>query len=355
MKVMLYISTISNGGAARVMSNLANDLSQKGHDCILVTTFRKKEEYQLNSMVKRVSLYEHKPQGLWLMTNIGIIKKLRDNLKKEKPDILLSFLAEPNFRASIATIGMDVKTIVSVRNDPEREYHGVFRTLLANLLFRRVNGIVFQTKDARNWFPMNIRKKGTVIYNSVKDIFYEVDLPSEKDGIVATGRLAKQKNHILLIEAYSIIYKEISDDLYIYGAGDSSSLKKFAEKKGVGDRVHFLGQTMDVINAIKGAKLYVMSSDYEGMPNALMEAMAMGLPCISTDCPCGGPKSLFLNRMYKYLVPVGDSKALASKMLELITNDESRNRHALDCKSAAQLFRPEIINKQWVDYFMSIK
>ncbi len=354
MKLLFYISTIAGGGAARVMTNLANVLSAKGHDCVLITTFVSEEEYTLEDSVHRVSLFEKKPIDNWLRKNCRITYRLRKYVKELQPDILISFLGEPNFRSVLSTIGTKTKTVLSVRNDPNWEYKGIIPKLFAKYLFRRADGMVFQTADAQAWFPKCIQQKSRIIFNAVKEEFYNVELPDTKSGIVATGRLTMQKNHKMLIQAYANIADKVADDLTIYGAGDSSALLHLANEYGVADRVHLPGQVSDVKNAIKGARLYVMSSDFEGMPNALMEAMAIGLPCISTDCPCGGPKSLFTEDMFHFLTPVGDATTFADRMLELCQDEQTRSEHALKCKAAADAFRPERINKEWEDYLFSI-
>lgn len=354
MKLLFYISTICNGGAARVMSNLANTLSRRGYDCTLATTFRAIDEYVLDDGVKRYSFYDRKPTGNWLLKNLSITRKLHNLVVREKPDLLVSFLVEPNYRAALATIGTATKTVLSVRNDPNWEFRGRVRTLLAKFLYRRADGVVFQTEEAKAWFPQCIQDKSCIIFNAVKEEFYEVELSENRSGIVATGRLSRQKNHSLLVRAYAKIADQTEDDLTIYGAGDTSQLQDLAQNLGVASRVHFPGQTMDVKKAIKGAKVYVMSSDFEGMPNALMEAMAMGLPCISTDCPCGGPHALFKDNMYHFLTPVGDDDTMAERMLELLNDPMLRKEHGQRCKDAAKNFAPEIINRQWEEYLLSV-
>lgn len=355
MKLLFYISTISNGGAARVMSNIANELSVKGYDCTLATTFRSNEEYVLTDTVKRVSFYDERPSGNWLKKNYSIIKKLRNQILKDKPDILVSFLAEPCFRAIVAAMGTNTKIVISVRNDPKWEFKGIVRTILAKCLFRRADGVVFQTEEAKAWFPKSIQKKGCIIFNSVKKEFYEIKLPEKRSGIVATGRLSKQKNHSLLVKAFAKIANQISDNLTIYGAGDTSQLHELSAQLGIAERVVLPGQTMDVINSIKTARLYVMSSDFEGMPNALMEAMAMGLPCISTDCPCGGPRALFTKEMSHYLTPVGDVDLLSERMNEILSNKTKLNEHGDKCKVAAKAFMPDVINKEWEDFLLKVQ
>lgn len=117
----------------------------------------------------------------------------------------------------------------------------------------------------------------------------------------------------------------MNDNLIIYGSGDVTSLKLYAESLGIGERVHLPGQISDVPTFIKSARLFVLSSNVEGMPNALMEAMAIGLPCISTDCPCGGPRMLFPESIREYLVPVGDSDTLSKRMLAVLTDSQKQH------------------------------
>lgn len=352
MKILFYINVLSHGGAERVMSNVATMMSKRGHQCVLATSYPLENEYRLGEDVVRYNLSQY-PINNFILRNFSLIFKLRSLLKKEKPDILVSFMAEPNYRASIASWGMNVKTILSVRNDPNREYGGFLNSLLAKSLFCKSDGIIFQTEDAINWFPKCIRRKGHIIFNSVDESFYKVSLEENRSGIVSTGRICKQKNHRLLIDAFSRIADKVSDDLTIYGEGDSSELMNFANSIGIGCRVHFPGLIEDVANTINHYKVYVLSSDYEGMPNALLEAMAIGLPCISTDCPCGGPKMVFNEEMKEFLTPVGDPEALAKKLYVLLTNKEKREKHSLFCKIESAKFRPEIINNQWEAYFLN--
>lgn len=347
MRVLFYISTIAGGGAGRVMANLANMLCGNGHECTLVTTFKAEGEYTLESGVRRVWLYDTKPGGSLLSKNFAIIRKLRSWIRIIKPDVVVSFLGEPNIRTVIATIGIGVKTVLSVRNDPSREYKGKLQVFLAKTIFKRADAIVFQTEDAKAWFPSKIQQKGVVIPNSVDERFFKTQLSENRSGIVAIGRLCPQKNHSMLIEAFSMIAGKTDENLTIYGPGDSSHLKELARKLGVGDRVFFPGPTADVPAVLAKAKIYVLSSDYEGMPNSLMEAMAIGLPCISTNCPCGGPRDLFGDELRHFLVSLGDVKEMSDRMVELLNSSIIKEKHANACRLRARLFKPETINSKW--------
>ena len=178
MKIGFYINVLGGGGAERVISNLANEFSSD-HNCFIVTTSTVENEYPLLDRVKRYNLGITK-NGSFFRRNVKIISGLRKLLKNEKPDILVSFMAEPNFRSIIATRLLGVKTLVSVRNDPDREYGSRLFKILAKLLYRKADGIVFQTEDAKNWFPKSIQKKSKIIYNQVATKFYEKDKENKK-------------------------------------------------------------------------------------------------------------------------------------------------------------------------------
>lgn len=353
MKIVFYINILSHGGAERVISNVATMMSERGHDCTLLTSYPVEDDYKVGEKVKRNNLSPIRIDG-FLKRNMILTYKLRKYIKKEKPDILVSFMAEPNYRSCLASMCLKVKTVLSVRNDPNHEYGGAFHSFLAKNLFKLADGTIFQTEDAKSWFPQKIQDKGAIIMNSVHENFFNINLPDQRSGIVATGRLCPQKNHKMLIKAYSLIASEIPDDLTIYGAGNSRSLIEYATELGVEKRVHLPGLATDVHNTIKNYRLYVMSSDYEGMPNALMEAMAVGLPCISTDCPCGGPRMIFNETLKECLVPVGESNLMAAKMLELLCDNNKLNSIGRLCKQQAEIFRPIIINNQWESYLTNI-
>ncbi len=350
MKIMFYIHTISHGGAERVIVNLSKQFFANGHDVVLVNSCKTDWEYEWDERIPRVILTEQ-PIGNFLKRNIFYIKALRRLIKTEKPDLLISFMAEPNFRAVVSAMGTKTKTMVSVRNDPDKEYPNAVFRFLAKTLYRKADGIVFQTADAQQWFPKTVQQKSRIIFNQVNEKFYAVDPPSEKAHIMTVGRLTAQKNHPMLIEAFAKIHHLIPDNLIIYGEGEKRrELEQLVEKHGLQDRVLLPGTITDVPETVRSARLFVMSSDYEGMPNALIEAMTLGVACISTDCPCGGPKILFDHGRNGVLVPVDDAQALADAMLAVLT-DEARCRTLSDnARSAAQQFKPETIFGEWQEF-----
>ena len=170
MVICFYINTLGLGGTERVVANLANHLS-KNHSVIVINSFKVKNEYILDPCVKHIYIDTNEYRTK-LFRNIHRISFLRRFLKTERPNVTISFMAEPNFRLMVAKIGLKSKTIVSVRNDPTREYSGFFGKIIAKLLLVRADGCVFQTKDAKKWFSQKLQNKSTIILNPVDKVFF---------------------------------------------------------------------------------------------------------------------------------------------------------------------------------------
>ena len=216
------------------------------------------------------------------------------------------------------------------------------------MLLPMADGCVFQTKEAQEWFPERLQRKSKIIYNAVKEDFYQIERTPVRGEIVTCGRLVEQKNHALLIDAFSEVLKKYPFvTLKIYGEGAlREKLQHQINDLGLEKKAFLMGATSDVEKVLQTADLFVLSSDYEGMPNALMEAMAAGVPCISTDCPCGGPRELFGNLCVEDLVRCNEPKQLAQTMeKKLEQNDQSCMQ-----RKRAEQFRPEKINYEWKKY-----
>lgn len=347
-KIMLYINVIYGGGAERVMVNLAKYFSENGYDTTLVTSFWNTWEYPLAPTVRRLTLEETEIKQSRIKRNLSRIKKLRALCKSEKPDILISFMQEPNFRAMIATRGLPVKTLVSVRNDPNKEYAGKLGWFVGKVLLPMADGCVFQTGDAQKWFPKRLQKKSEIIYNAVKEEFYSVERKPIRGEIVTCGRLTEQKNHKLLINAFAKVQKAYPFAvLKIYGEGTlREELQDHIDALNLNEKVFLMGATNNVAKALETADLFVLSSDYEGMPNALMEAMAAGVSCISTDCPCGGPRELFAEELSDKLVQCGNVEELAEKICKALEAAENGIKE----KNRAEIFKPDRVNQTWKNY-----
>lgn len=353
--LLFYINAIHDGGAERVILQLAYHFANKGYRSVLVTSFKDKNEYPVPRNVERISMEDDQIIQNRFKRNLSRIIKLRKICKKEKAKAIISFMAEPNFRSIIATRGLDIKTIVSVRNDPDKEYKGKIGRMIGKYIIPLADGCVFQTDEAKIWFPTRLQKKSKVIFNAVDEIFFDTPRTDSKD-IVTLGRLNEQKNQALLIKAFAkVVDKYPEQHLCIYGIGKQEAyLYSLIRELHLENQVFLMGLTDNVSLILSEAKMFVLSSDYEGMPNALMEALAIGVPSISTDCPCGGPKKLIQNGYNGLLVPVNDEVNMSKAILQLLESEEYAMELGENAKKTAEMFRTEKVFSEWQEYIEKI-
>ena len=359
-KYLLYIDTIAmcgGGGAQRVMTVLINHFLEDGIEIVLVNDYIHEDtsvvdelKSKYNDKIKIIYLAET-IKGNKLLKNVKRIRKLRKIIKCEKPDVCLSFLGGCNIRL-LACIRKTkkVKRIVSVRNDPNKEYSSnKLIKIIVNHLFKRADGVVFQTKEASSYFCKKVRDKSKVIMNPVDSRFFNATRTEPIYDIVALGRIVKQKNYPLLIDAFNLLHKDIPNiKLHIFGVGPlEGEMKSIVNSYNLLNHVIFEGSVKNSEEVLSKAKLYVLSSDHEGMPNALLEALAVGVPSISTDCPCGGPRALIQNDVNGILIPCGDVNSLYFQMSRLLCDDKLRDNFSRNAKVRSKEFETSKILLDW--------
>lgn len=349
--LLFYINAIHDGGAERVLLQLAKRFAGCGYRSVVVTSFVDTWEYPVPEGVERLSIEQEQLPQSRLRRNLSRIKALRRIIREYRPAALISFMAEPNFRAVLASRFLPVKTIVSVRNDPEREYAGRLGRLIGRWILPLADGCVFQTEKAKKWFPKRLQKRSRVIMNQVDERFFQVTGTGEEGYVMTAGRLTRQKNQALLIRAFAAIAGDVEEELRIYGEGElRAELEALIGELGMEDRIKLMGASSDMPAVLAGCKLFVLPSDFEGMPNALLEAMAAGRCCVSTACPCGGPEAVIENGVNGLLVPVGEEQPLSAAMRSLLQDGEKRRALAATAGKSAEAFRPEAIFEHWRDY-----
>ena len=238
MKLLFYISTIRGGGAARVMTNLANQFVLDGNKVYFVTNFPTEEEYFLENEIIRYSLEAAESKQNPLVKNYKRILALRGIIKINMPDIVISFMHDNDVRAYAATRGLQTKLLLSVRNDPNKLYKAKLKEKIGRYVYGHADAVVFQTEDAKAWFGM-IKGKAKIIYNQVAPVFYQVTR-NEKEckDIVTTGKFMLQKNHRMLMQAFCMIAEEIDANLIIYGDGKlRGDYEKFIVQNNMKDRI----------------------------------------------------------------------------------------------------------------------
>ncbi len=343
--IIFIIGGMQRDGAERVISILADDFLKRNWEIYIITLLNENIEYDIDDRINIISLCGKNTS--YLMRTLYWIFNLRKKIKKIKPAIMVSFVARINVLSLIATIGIKCRKVISERNDPIFDGRSIVTRYATFITYQMADCIIFQTKRAQNCFPSSIRKKSTIILNPVVVQTKALSPAKRNKKIVNVGRLAKQKNQKLLIEAFRMVYEKFPEyKLYIYGKGSlEAELKLLTERSGLENAVLFPGSYMDIHYKISDAQLFVLSSDYEGLSNALMEAMMMGLPCISTEC--AGSDEIINSGENGVLVPVGNKDELARAMIELIENEEKRNRIGLEAIASSEFFSEQNIICEW--------
>ncbi len=350
---------MGRGGAERVVSVLSKYFVQRGNDVVIATMWFSENEYQLDSRVRRVSVgltLDEEVKGR-IYKALARLRHLRGCIKREKPDIVISFCAKANFRSAFAMIGNKTPLLVSVRNNPETDYAP--HKLSTWLMERKASGCVFQTQAARAFFSKELLEKSRIIFNPIEEAYLmeaqKKPVEKRKREIVNVGRICAQKNQMLLLRAFAEIvpkYPELV--LKIYGDVQEKEayekLEAFVRDNALEKRVLFMGVSTSIIDDIREAGLFVLSSDFEGMPNALIEAMALGLPVISTDCPCGGSAQLIENGKNGLLTPVGDVENMAKAMDLLLADEAAALAMGNEARKILDKVNPENICSQWLEY-----
>lgn len=321
-KILFVNSCLADGGAERVLALLANEFSARDYEVAMVLVRGEKED--IYTLKKEVKCYRFKYNGTSNKIKILCkrILKLRSLIKAEKYDIVISFVYDNNLVTLLSTLGMKLPIILSERGEPRVRWKKRWKKILENVLYLRAKHLVFQTKMVQRMYWNQLQEKSSLIANPINE-----DLPYRHNGvrrnaIVAVGRLEEQKNFVLLLNAFAKFHKIYEDDiLEIYGKGTLlEALKQKAKDLNIDNYVAFLGYVNPVEERMVDAEMYISSSNYEGISNTMLEALAMGVPTICTDCPVGGAALMIKNGVNGLLVPVNDVEAMYQAMLK-IRND----------------------------------
>ncbi|MBP9997230.1 MAG: glycosyltransferase [Lachnospiraceae bacterium] len=359
-RITFVTLSLQRGGAEGVIARLCNDELIKNHEVNIVMCMCREVQYELDQRIRLFRVDDGEIQYANMASRFAVRRKRLDAILQElNSDVIISFLPEPNFLVLSMRRKVGCPVIISVRNDPAREYANKAYNIMMKQLYPKADGYVFQTEDAKAYFSCcnKITDRGVVIPNALTRSHENMTPVSQrKKSIVHVGRLDRQKNHKLLIDAFIDIadkYPEYTLDLYGEGALEND-LRKYIGTYAVEDRIIFHGNVKNLHEKIKDASMFVLTSDYEGMPNALMEALALGIPCIATDCPCGGPKALIKHEHSGLLVPVGDQKALMSAMERLLDNRSEAEEMAKNAIDSMHDYYADIIHAKWAKYIEDI-
>ena len=394
-KFLLIMPVMKGGGAERVAALLTNEFHKNGFDCEFMLTSMKKEEaincdldgaIPLTDIEKKENLFSKlffaflsvlssilcKPfeilgkQAPALFAYLSFvsqyhaeIKSVRNKLKKSPDTSVITFLQPSIPITLIAAKNLPNRIVISERGDPKRQMKKRYGYKFVKKYYQRADAVVFQTNDAKAAYPKNISAKGTVIFNPINDKLPEPYFGEREKYVTTFCRVSRQKNLPLLVEAFADFYKEYSDyRLKIIGEpqndDDTASLneaKTLAAKLGVTGYIDFEPFSAQVHSLIIRDMIYVNSSDYEGMSNAMLEAMAIGMPVICTDCPIGGANAVIRNGENGILTEVGNAKEMSEAMKKIAGNKEFADTLSQNAAKIRNEMSLANTAKKWMELF----
>lgn len=351
MKEIIIVTLyLGENGAERVLSVLANEWVRKGNKVtyVLLRPNMLEQSYTLYHEIHVIPFVSEGCKPVQLVKQVKFLKKIFN----DNPNAIgIAFLNQAMLPLGLSSFFIKNKLIFAERNHPFVSPPGWHRRLVRNILFHIPDKCVFQTIAALNYFPKAIQKKGIVIENPINPLLPKRYCGEKEKVIVAAGRLDSQKNFPMLIRAFTMFNKEFQEyHLEIYGEGPlRAELENLIKELNMTDKIFLPGYEKNILERIRHAQVYVSSSDYEGISNSMLEAMALGVPVIITDCPIGGARLVIDDGINGILIPVGDDKALEKAMKKIISNENLLKSIADEAYKIREQYPVEVIAQKWLD------
>lgn len=363
MYITFITNSVSLGGAEKMLVFVANSMSDRGHTVTIInynnsTGYNANNYQQIINKSINVITYSGKYSGIKLT-----IDKILFTLKivrKCQPEVLVCFTSFPSFVGKIVGYLLKIPSIMSERGNPyitinKKNLHSRIELFVIN----HSDGAVFQIQGAAEFFSEKLQTKGIIIPNPIfinEHIKY-IPINERENSIVSVGRLDNtQKRYDIMMRAFAIFSKKHPEYvLKIYGAGnDEEKIRQFAIYEDIQERVHFKGVTSNPIRDISKDGIFLITSDYEGISNSLLEAMAAGLPCVSTDSSPGGARMLIDDKINGLLCPIRNPSAIAEALNLFAENKHLADQCGKEARNVIYRFDKKLIIDKWENYIKSI-
>lgn len=340
MKITFVTSTLTSGGSERVMSILANELANRGHDVSIILLRAPKVFYPIDDAVK---LYFAQDFSKNIM---GKALWLRKHIKKERPDVVIPFMTSVYCVTIFALLGVGVPIISSERIDPR--FSNRMRKVMRWVFLRFTTHLVVQTQAIKAYYSQSIQRRTSIIPNPITEkVFEQPTNVNKKRRIISVGRLYDQKNQKMMISAFSQIANQYPDyTMVIYGEGPlRQELEDYIKSLGMEYKVLLPGRTDNIVEELYNSEIFCLSSDYEGMSNALLEAVCVGMPVISTRV--SGVDDILINGENGLVVEVGDVDGLVVAFQTLLNDKELCGKFSKYNKQISVNYKIEKIVDDW--------
>lgn len=347
MKLLFVNSSLTDGGSEKAMTLVAQSLAERGHEVTMALARDRERTYPIDGRVRLVQLVYRSSNKVHIA--FSRLRQVRRLIAEGGFDYVICYMQDLNLITLLASLGLRTPVVVSERAYPGASTRSRFSKSIEAVLYRRAYRIVYQTRDAQRFCPPSLIGRSVVIPNMIENHSAVSVRKHHSKKVVAIGRLSPQKNFELLLKAFSVFQRQFPDwRLEIFGRGRlEQQLKDVAHHLGIAQSVIFAGYVNDVREKILDAGMYVSSSDYEGISNAMTESMQIGLPVVCTDCPVGGAALLIEHRVSGMLVPVGDMTALSSAMVQVASDRELREALSVGARQSVARFAPSRLALVW--------
>jgi GalNAc-alpha-(1->4)-GalNAc-alpha-(1->3)-diNAcBac-PP-undecaprenol alpha-1,4-N-acetyl-D-galactosaminyltransferase len=357
MKILLLVSSMTGHGAERVASTLVNAWVTRGNQVTLMPTFSGRGEcfYELLPEVRLVYLADlvSSQSRTWINKFIRL-QALRRFTSSERPDVIISFLSNVNVAAVVASIGLGIPVIICERNDPFMQPKSHSLQLSCRISYPFASILMVQTQAvavkyvASGWSLKHLRVIPNPVPEKMLNIQYRASGATTKL-LLGVGRLHEQKQFHILIKVFAnLAQRHANWSLRIVGKGGLRTvLQQQITDLGLEARIELAGQSAAIDEELAKADIFVLTSKNEGFPNALLEAMAVGLPCVSFDCP-SGPREMSMDGQAALLVPLNDEHALELALERLMLDADLRQTLGNRARSSViERFSLDKILEQW--------
>jgi glycosyltransferase involved in cell wall biosynthesis len=360
--IAFHLNCLCQGGAERVVSNLANRFAAEGYTVYVATEWQDEKEFELDPRVTRVhvGLREGDEKKGRVTKFLLRVKYLKEFVKKYHPDVLVAFAHRANYRALMAAGNSDIPVVISIRINPIGYYDAFSDKIQIKWLFPKAAGCVYQTQEQKDFFKPYLQDNSRIIINPINHKYFDVPRPEVKEKTVMHhARIVDFKNQPLLVRAFLKVHEKHPDyQLKIYGPDSFDGTKEILEKlisdNKAQDYIHLMGASDELEKEIPKGEIYAYSSDYDGMPNSLLEAMALGMPIVATDCAGGGTRVVLQDGVNGFMVPVGDEDALADRICRLIEDKDLAERFGREAARIKERASTDAIFLQWKEYLEEI-